>query len=309
MRPHWTDNDKLVLSKEYSSLIRLNRNENTDTIYINQINNLATQLSGSNNLYPDYNKLYYTLANHLNINHNKILFTCGCDGALKQIFEMLRGYEMHSFFDVTYPGAVYYINRYHGSNNKKAVYICNPNNPTGECISENDLVKCLEMYDFVILDETYYEFHGSTYAHLIDEYNNLMITRSFSKAWGLAGHRCGYIISNNDIIRTLCQDRVMSPFSSTSVELILKLIDRYSYVTDSIARLRAGVNYLYNIYRRYGFDIYDTRGMNFIYAKLPDKLIAQIKRFALINTKAENWCIITCLPIDQIKEFKWLTLY
>lgn len=74
----------------------------------------------------------------------------------------------------------------------KVIVACSPNNPTGNPLPREDLLALLETGRLVLLDETYYEFHGETAAPLLREWPNLVIIRSLSKWAGLAGLRLGY---------------------------------------------------------------------------------------------------------------------
>ena len=87
--------------------------------------------------------------------------------------------------------------REHGS---KIVFLASPNNPTGNLLTEVEARGILETGVVLVVDETYYEFCGETLAHLISEFDNLMIVRSFSKWAGIAGLRIGYAISSDTII-------------------------------------------------------------------------------------------------------------
>ena len=79
----------------------------------------------------------------------------------------------------------------------KVLYIANPNNPTGTSSTRAELVEILERADFlVVIDECYHEFLGETVVDLLPKYPHLMIMRSFSKAFGLAGLRVGYAMAS-----------------------------------------------------------------------------------------------------------------
>jgi histidinol-phosphate aminotransferase len=79
----------------------------------------------------------------------------------------------------------------------KVLYIANPNNPTGTPATRAEIVEILGRADFlVVVDECYYEFLGETVVDLLPKYEHLMIMRSFSKAFGLAGLRVGYAIAS-----------------------------------------------------------------------------------------------------------------
>ena len=79
----------------------------------------------------------------------------------------------------------------------KVLYIANPNNPTGTAATRGELIGILDRADFlVVVDECYHEFLGETVVDLLPQYPNLMIMRSFSKAFGLAGLRVGYAMAS-----------------------------------------------------------------------------------------------------------------
>jgi histidinol-phosphate aminotransferase len=85
------------------------------------------------------------------------------------------------------------------------IIIDSPNNPTGQCIEPALLKKLLEKYRFClfVIDEVYFEFSGTTFKNLIDQYENIIIVRSFSKAFGLAALRAGYLMANATLIAHL----------------------------------------------------------------------------------------------------------
>ncbi|AEH61521.1 histidinol-phosphate aminotransferase [Methanosalsum zhilinae DSM 4017] len=75
----------------------------------------------------------------------------------------------------------------------KMIFLCSPNNPSGNLINEVDVKRILESTGgFVFIDEAYVEFADRNLMHLIRDYDNLIIGRTFSKAFGLAGLRIGY---------------------------------------------------------------------------------------------------------------------
>lgn len=85
----------------------------------------------------------------------------------------------------------------------KIVFVCSPNNPTGNPVTEAQAREILDLGLIVALDETYFEFSGTTLARLLDEYENLVIIRSFSKWAAVAGLRVGYMIASPEIVAHL----------------------------------------------------------------------------------------------------------
>ena len=82
----------------------------------------------------------------------------------------------------------------------RIVFLASPNNPTGNLLTESDARALLETGIVVCVDETYYEFAQSSLSHLLEEYENLVILRSFSKWAGIAGLRVGYAIASEVLI-------------------------------------------------------------------------------------------------------------
>ena len=82
----------------------------------------------------------------------------------------------------------------------KLLFIASPNNPTGNLLPESDARAILDTGVVLVVDETYYEFCGETTAGLLDDYENLVVIRSFSKWAGIAGLRIGYAIGSELIV-------------------------------------------------------------------------------------------------------------
>lgn len=96
----------------------------------------------------------------------------------------------------------------------KLIFICSPNNPTGNLIKREDIVALLEMTKeraIVVMDEAYIDFcpEAST-VDLLSQYSNLAILRTLSKAFALAGLRCGFTLANQDLIKVLL--KVIAPY-------------------------------------------------------------------------------------------------
>ena len=100
----------------------------------------------------------------------------------------------------------------------KLIFISSPNNPTGNCISENEIRVIIESVDsMVIIDEAYVEFADSSLVHLVTEYENAVVLRTFSKAFGLAGLRIGYAIMPEWL--TSPYKKISIPFSVNSIAI------------------------------------------------------------------------------------------
>jgi histidinol-phosphate aminotransferase len=91
------------------------------------------------------------------------------------------------------------------------VFLPNPNNPTGHLFEDEEIFWLLSTKALLVLDEAYYEFSGKTFAPLIEQFQNLAILRTFSKAFSLASQRIGYIVANPFLIDAY--NRVRLPYN------------------------------------------------------------------------------------------------
>lgn len=118
------------------------------------------------------------------------------------------------------------------------VYICTPNNPTGYTHPISYIESLLKEFPntYFIIDEAYYEFGGITCKELVKEYKNIIISRTFSKAFGIANFRIGYMISNPeniDIINKIRNPKNISSFSQEAAIAVLSDVEyMQSYVKE-----------------------------------------------------------------------------
>ena len=130
-------------------------------------------------------------------------------------------------------------------NRLKLIFICSPNNPTGNSLNIKDIEFILDNFNgIVIIDEAYIDFSSRvSFVQKTKTYSNLIVSQTFSKAWGLAGVRVGVAYANSDIVNLY--NRVKPPYNvsalnqkavlnalqnktiiDTNIELILKERDR-----------------------------------------------------------------------------------
>lgn len=105
------------------------------------------------------------------------------------------------------------------SERTRMIFISSPNNPTGNCISEDEVREIIESVPaaMVVIDEAYVEFADSSLVKLVTEYANVLILRTFSKAFGLAGLRVGYAVIPEWLASSY--KKVSMPFSVNSIAL------------------------------------------------------------------------------------------
>ena len=134
--------------------------------------------------------------------------------------------------------------------NAKVVFICNPNNPTGTVIESEDIEYLIENFKgIVVIDEAYFEFYGETMMDSVLEYKNVIILRTFSKAFGAAGLRIGYLVTNKELVKDVYITKSpynINTFSQlTALELLKDLHtiqERINYIVSERDRLYAEIN-------------------------------------------------------------------
>ncbi|MBL7560315.1 histidinol-phosphate transaminase [Olleya sp. YSTF-M6] len=118
----------------------------------------------------------------------------------------------------------------------KIIFICSPNNPTGNTINTDDIEYILENYNgIVIVDEAYIDFSSqASFIKNINKYNNLIVSQTFSKAWGLAGVRVGVAYASEAIITLY--NRVKPPYnvSTLNQEAVLNSLNNQTKVSENI---------------------------------------------------------------------------
>jgi histidinol-phosphate aminotransferase len=121
----------------------------------------------------------------------------------------------------------------------KIFYFSNPNNPIGFYFDKNEIENLLisNQNTMFFIDEAYYEFCGSSAIDLISKYSNLIIFRTFSKAFGLAGIRLGYIISNSRNVSVINKIRNGKEVSSIAQIAATAALIHYDQIQNRIAEL------------------------------------------------------------------------
>ena len=110
--------------------------------------------------------------------------------------------------------------------NTRAILICSPNNPTGNLLSKDEILKVLKAFDgIVVLDEAYIDFCiDQSFAPVLDQYPNLILLRTMSKAWGMAGARIGYAVANEFIINQFNKVKLPYHISTLNLQIAYKAI-------------------------------------------------------------------------------------
>ncbi|BAB12820.1 histidinol-phosphate transaminase [Buchnera aphidicola str. APS (Acyrthosiphon pisum)] len=192
------------------------------------------------NRYPECqpSKLISSYAHYVNLSCNQILATRGADEGIELLikafcepgkdaiiycpptYDMYRinatiaGVEIKEIPTIKNTWQLDLLNIKLNLSRVKLIYICNPNNPTGNIFFKKDLIFLLNItlgQALVVIDEAYIEFSPEeSMTNYLKDYPNLVVLRTLSKAFALAGIRCGFTLAKKEIIQTL--SKVISPY-------------------------------------------------------------------------------------------------
>ncbi|HEX9930552.1 MAG TPA: histidinol-phosphate transaminase [Pyrinomonadaceae bacterium] len=125
------------------------------------------------------------------------------------------------------------------SENTKLIFLCSPNNPTGNSLDEKEVLKILKNFGgIVVVDEAYEDFSEKpSFVNKIRNFPNLVVLQTFSKSWGLAGLRVGIAFANAEIIKLL--NKVKPPYNVSQIaqETLLAALDKKAEVEKFVAEI------------------------------------------------------------------------
>jgi histidinol-phosphate aminotransferase len=176
-------------------------------------------------------------------------------------------------------------------NTTKIIFICSPNNPTGNSIKPESIEAILDNFDgLVVVDEAYIDFSDApSWTTRLADFPNLVVLQTFSKAWGMAGLRLGMAFASEEIIALL--DKIKPPYNinEATQELALKALDQdeqLKYMVEEIVQerqmLKAALPTLALVERVYPSDanflLVKVKDANALYSYLLDKGIVTRNR-------------------------------
>lgn len=216
-------------------------------------------------IYPDPSSLFLRqeLARFTDFDPERLLVGSGSDELLEliirlfitpgdNIIDLVPTFGMYSFLGKQYQAEVRSVPRRQEDfsidleatlaaldERTKIIFVCTPNNPTGNSCPENTVRRLLETGRLVVLDEAYHDFAGYSLAGLADEYENLVVLRTFSKLSGLAGLRVGYGIFPPAIIKHLW--KIKQPYNVTVAAQVAALasLQDPGWLRDSVKKIVA----------------------------------------------------------------------
>ena len=320
-RPDWT-----MSSDRSEDLIYLDKNENNDPELKNANYKILQKVfNNSISTYPDNSLLYKKISDFINQSANKILLGAGSDGIIRSVFETFiepgdkllltsPTFAMYEIYAKVYQAKVERIN-YISKDKRpymsldtiinlikksppKLFCLPNPDSPTGTVFNLDELKKilqsCYENNVITLIDEAYYPFYNQTCMKLTNKFDNLIITRTFAKAWGLAGLRVGYGVASNNLIQYMHKIRAMYEINTLASNMICAAIDNYDVVEKSVNRLNEGKKWFIKQMNELKYQTWEANGnflhvnfgkdSNLIHEKLKNKVLYR-KNFSEISLK------------------------
>jgi histidinol-phosphate aminotransferase len=257
-----------------------------DSDFFNQMMSSIDQTSVIT--YPsryEYQTLKKRIAVENSVHEDQIMVTPGSDSSLRIIFEALcsKGkrvittdpcfpmYDVYASINGSILDKVKYDNSLNFNlssiiplikSQTRLIIISNPCSPIGDYRAVNeiaDLCKILSKKGIaLVIDEAYYEFSPGTAASLVNKFDNVIITRTMSKACGLAGLRIGYLMASKDVFKILDKLRLAFPITSISTRFAIKIFENIHIVRQYASQTIDNRNYLNIALKSKGFDVVNT---------------------------------------------------
>lgn len=201
------------------------------------------------------------------------------------------------------------------SNQTKMVFVCNPNNPTGTLLDPGKLSSfCSDVSEqtLVFLDEVYSDYieepNYPSMVKLIGQNKNLIISRTFSKVYGLAGLRVGYLLARGDIAQRM-RHRLMAGTNILGVNAALASLNDESFYRDSLAKNKEAKEMIYKTMDDLGME-YIPSHANFVFYKTQQHIESIKSLYAKEEIKVgrsfppyEEWCRVSIGTLEEVEQF------
>ncbi|RLG65335.1 hypothetical protein DRN89_02000 [archaeon] len=273
---------------------------------------------------PYYKSLVGDLAEFLNVDPKNVFVERGCETLLKYM-ALLFNKARFLIGEPTFPILAYYckafgvnfnrvllkedfsldVNRILAYNQQcNILFMASPNNPTANQFSKEDISTVLENWKgLVIVDEVYVNFGTYTVLNLVEDFDNVIILRSFSKDAGLSGLRFGYIIASEKIINRI---KVLSgpfPIDVFSCEMVRAVLDRWSYFRSMIHSVITEREHFRVILKEIPEIVVYPSDTNFILVRFPRSVKAEyivkllLKRGFAVKDVGEYPLLTNCIRV------------
>jgi histidinol-phosphate aminotransferase len=122
----------------------------------------------------------------------------------------------------------------------KIIWLCSPNNPSGNLLREADILAILNGFSgLVVIDEAYADYSDApSWVARLDEFPNLVVLQTFSKAWGMAALRLGMAFASEDLIRILSKVKAPYNINGLTQQILLSALEHSAYVKEVVNQTR-----------------------------------------------------------------------
>ena len=323
--------DEVVAEFGHHQVVKLASNENPLGASPKALSVIA-ELESDLHLYPDGNgtKLKYAIANHENVSTNNIIIGNGSNEILElvaraflnsntsaiaskhafAVYKIVTQSSGASLIEVPTTNWSHDLNSFsdHLEQDTRVIFIANPNNPTGTYNNHDEVYSLLKKVPssvLVVLDCAYFEYvTKEDYIiplDLLNEFDNLLITKTFSKIHGLASIRVGYGIANPSVIEVL--NRIRQPFNVNTIAQAMACvaINDYEHISQSIELNSQQYEFLFDELSKLGLECIPSVG-NFITFK--GNFIGQ----EMFNNLMEKGVIVRSVDLYDMKDFIRVTI-
>lgn len=317
-------------SQDQNAFVPLDRNERLAPLpswFVERLKNLLT--SEVFTRYPVQDSLLSRLSQSLDLPQSKLLLTAGSDAAIKALYQAYVGegdrvvmlapsYAMYPVYaqmfqaeavkvpfaaDLSLDAEQLLASICAGT---RLVMIANPNQPTGTLLPElllhQILGRAAEAEALVAIDEAYYPFSRTTILPWVQEYPHLVVTRTFSKAAGLAGLRIGFAAGHPEVMDNLYKVRSIHDVNSMALLVAEQILDYPEVLEDYIAAVEQGKMLLAQRVQPLGLVPLPTH-TNFMLIRVaqrcsPDQLVAALRdRGYLVKGPFTASCLQDCIRV------------
>lgn len=327
-------------TKSRHGYLRLDKNEKIEKLPKKKWKNFLNSLSQDDfSSYPEVESIYRKLSAKIKIKRNNIYLTSGSDASIRFFFEIFTSvksniltsdpcFPMYKIYAKINKNNLVYVNY---KNNFKidvnefekkinsdidAIIFANPNSPVGDLIDEKTLKKLLnKAKKFKIpffLDQAYYEFSDTDMKNLTKKFDNLIISRTFSKGMGAAGVRLAYIISNKKIINLFEKIRPLYEVNQIAVKYGIFILNNFNLAKSYCKKTILSRNKLCKIFQLHNIDVVnsDTNSIHINFDKNLTKVKKIFKKFKILykfsklpNSNYKQWVRLTVFPGIEKEEF------
>jgi histidinol-phosphate aminotransferase len=203
------------------------------------------------------------------------------------------------------------------NDNTVLVYVCNPNNPTATVVDNAKLRAFCERVSkkvTVFVDEAYIDYlpdpQGTTLIPMVTAGHNIIVARTFSKLYGFAGLRCGYVVTQPEIIKKLAAyTEAFMSISTTTLQAAIAGYQDRSYLDAALKKTIESKEFLYSVLKKEGYT-YIPSSANFVLfpikmegKQFTDEMMKRSVGVRFWKFNNQDWCRVSIGRMDEMEAF------